>query len=157
MAFSSDKKHSATTLKILAQLPWVRLIFLNIKLTKSLKQKISRRTSQGDRVLLICHSNKEITDDKLPTLQPIALAVLEDHIRDDAKATIEWFKQNDVEIKIISGDDPATVGNIAKRVGVEGADKTISLEGMSISDVAKNCNQIHRFWQSYARAKARIN
>lgn len=137
LAFSSDKKHSATTFENFGTIALGAPDFLNIKLIKSLKQKISKRTSQGERVLLICYSKNEITDDKLPSLQPIALAILEDHIRDDAKTTMEWFKQNDVEIKIISGDDPSTVSSIAKRVGVEGAEKTISLEGMSLSDVAK--------------------
>lgn len=63
--------------------------------------------------------------------------VVEDHIRPDAIETIEWFKNNNVDIKIISGDAPATVSAIAKRVGVENADKTISLEGMSLEEVEK--------------------
>ena len=66
----------------------------------------------------------------------MAFFALEDHIRKDAVETIEWFKQNNVEVKIISGDDALTVSKIAKRVGVENSDKYISLEGMSLQDVA---------------------
>ena len=73
LAFSSDKKHSATTFENFGTIAMGAPDFLGIKLTKSLKQKISKRTSQGDRVLLICYSNKELIADKLPDLEPIAL------------------------------------------------------------------------------------
>lgn len=145
IAFSSERKHSATTFENFGTIAMGAPDFLGIKLDRSLKQKIARRTKNGDRVLLIATSTKKIKDDNLPDLTPIALVVLEDHIRDDAKDTIEWFKQNDVQIKIISGDDPATVSAIAARVGVEGADKTISLEGMSLKDVASVANKFTVF------------
>lgn len=82
-------------------------------------------------------AEKMIEDDNITNVKPIALVVVEDHIRPDAIETIEWFKNNNVDIKIISGDAPATVSAIAKRVGVENADKTISLEGMSLEEVEK--------------------
>ncbi len=135
--FSSDRKFSAASFEKHGTVVLGAPEFLGIKLDKALKQKISRRTNKGDRVLLIATSSKAIKDDNLPSLEPIALVVLEDHIRPDAKETIEWFKNNDVDVKIISGDDAATVSSIARRVGVKGADKTISLEGMSLNDVAK--------------------
>lgn len=52
----------------------------------------------------------------------LALFVLEDEIKLDAKATIDFFKQQAVNIKILSGDDPKTVAHIAKRVGFDDVD-----------------------------------
>ena len=65
-----------------------------------------------------------IENEKLPSeLLPYALIYFEDNIREDAISTIKWFKDNDVQIKIISGDDPVTVSEIARRAGVNNADK----------------------------------
>ena len=70
----------------------------------------------------------EIKDDKIPQKRvPVAIVVIEDHIREDALDTIEWFKKNNVAIKIISGDNPITVSEVARRAGVVGSEKYISL------------------------------
>jgi len=92
--------------------------------------------SKGFRVLLFAQCDGEIKDDKIPQKRvPVAIVVIEDHIREDANETIEWFKQNGVDIKIISGDNPITVSEVSRRVGVNNADKYISLEGLSQQQV----------------------
>ena len=92
--------------------------------------------SKGFRVLLIAECEGEIKDDKVPQKRdPVAIIVIEDHIREDAGETIQWFKDNGVAIKIISGDNPITVSEVSRRVGVENADKYISLEGLSQQQV----------------------
>ena len=48
----------------------------------------------------------------------MALVLLQDRIREDAKATLDYFKEQDVTLKIISGDNPATVATVARRVGL---------------------------------------
>ena len=55
----------------------------------------------------------------------------------NAIETIEYFKKSGVEVKVISGDNPLTVSVIAGKVGIENAEKYISLEGMSDADVIK--------------------
>ena len=75
----------------------------------------------------------------------LALIVIEEHIREDAVETIQWFKDNGVEIKIISGDDPATVSKIAQRVGVKNSDKFVSLENMSLKEVEVMADQFTVF------------
>ena len=52
-------------------------------------------------------------------VKPLALAVLSEKIRPDAKKTLAYFKEQDVVVKIISGDSPRTVGAVAQQVGVE--------------------------------------
>lgn len=92
--------------------------------------------SKGFRVLLFAQCDGAIKDDKIPAKRiPVAIVVIEDHIREDALDTIEWFKKNGVEIKIISGDNPITVSEVSRRVGVENADRYISLEGLSQQQV----------------------
>ena len=98
---------------------------------------VKKYAAQGLRVLLLAHSATTIyNDDTLPqTRRPIAVIVIEDHIRSDAKDTIEWFKKNDVAIKIISGDNPSAVSSIALRVGVENAENYINLDGLTDDEV----------------------
>jgi len=90
----------------------------------------------GMRVLVLAqHTHVISIDEKLEPSQVIGFIVLQDHIRDDAPENIKWFKENGVDIRIITGDNPESAAEIARRAGVEGADKYISLEGMSLEEV----------------------
>ena len=131
--FSSERKLSAVSFKnngtYILGAPEYVLKTPNERVTDLVK----KYAEQGLRVLLLAHSSTTIyNSDTLPqTRRPIAVIVIEDHIRADAKETIEWFRKNEVKIKVISGDNPAAVSSIALRVGVENAENYISLEGMS--------------------------
>ncbi len=57
--------------------------------------------------------------------EPVALVVLSDIIKDDAAETFRFFREKDVEIKIISGDNPLTVSIVGKRAGLEGAERYV--------------------------------
>ena len=62
-------------------------------------------------------SDKAIVGDVIPRENiPVALITLEDHIREEAYDTIKWFKDNGVQVKVISGDNPATVAEIANKI-----------------------------------------
>lgn len=103
---------------------------------------VTKYAEQGYRVLVLANATSQIAGQgkevKLPSLRkPVALIVIEDRIRPDAPETIQWFKDNGVEIKVISGDNPITVSEIARRVGVEHSDRYISLEGLSDEQVAE--------------------
>ncbi|MBE5739024.1 MAG: HAD family hydrolase [Clostridiales bacterium] len=103
---------------------------------KEIEGLVKTYTTKGFRVLLLAQCNGAIKDDKIPQERtPVAVIVIEDHIREDAAETIKWFRENNVEIKIISGDNPITVSEVSKRVGVENADKYISLEGLTQQQV----------------------
>ncbi|MEG1609405.1 MAG: HAD family hydrolase, partial [Clostridia bacterium] len=96
------------------------------------KAQVKEYTAQGKRVLLVAVSDDKIVDEKLPsTLREVALIVIEDTIRQDAIETIEWFKQNEVAVKVISGDDPLAVSVIAGRVGIKNFEQYINLDGLS--------------------------
>lgn len=134
--FSSDRKFTATTLEGQGTYVFGAVEYVKPKISQEILEEIKTHASQGLRALVVAFSNEEIANDALPNnLEAIAIVLIEDTIRKDAPETIKWFKDNGVKIKIISGDDPQTVSFIAARVGVENADKFISLEGMSVDEV----------------------
>lgn len=93
---------------------------------------------KGFRVLLLGHTRQHLKDDIVfKNIVPVSLFVLSDHIRDEAYDTIRWFNENSVKIKIISGDNPITVSQIAGKVGVPNANRYISLDGLSNEEVAE--------------------
>ena len=70
-----------------------------------------------NRVVLLGKSSK-LLEGKLPLdFKPMALIVISDKIRREARATLKYFKEEGVDIKLISGDNPKTVASIASRVG----------------------------------------
>lgn len=110
-------------------------------------------TKNGYRVLLLARSKKSL-EENFTDAEPVAFFVLVDHIREEAKDTIAWFNNNDVEIKIISGDNPLTVSQIAKKVGVRNADKFISLDGLTDEEVQNACVEYTIFGRVSPEQKA---
>jgi cation-transporting ATPase E len=105
---------------------------------ETIKVQVNRFAEEGFRVLCIARTDEPITDDyTFKSLTPISLITIEDTIRPDAEDTIKYFKENQVGVKVISGDNPVTVSKIAQRVGIVDADKYISLEGLSDKDVVR--------------------
>ncbi len=128
-------------------------------LSKEEYDKISKNIDayarKGLRVLILAHSPKFIKEDILPTdFSPIAYILIVDNVREDAMETIKWFKENDVAVKVISGDNPITVSEVSKRVGIDNAEKYISLEGLSDEEVAKVANDYTIFGRVSPEQKA---
>ncbi len=122
---------------------------------QKLNNMVEQYSKDGYRVLLLAHSNYSITKENPPSNRhAIALLILEDRIRDDAVETIKWFKNNNVNIKIISGDNPLTVSEIAKRVGVTGTENLISLEGLNEKQVIAAANKYTVFGRVTPEQKA---
>ncbi len=141
--FSSERKFSAVSFKgsgtyVLGAPEYV----LKVP-NERVNELVKKYAEQGLRVLLLAHSTTTIYDNKaLPQVRrPVAVIVIEDHIRPDAFDTIEWFASNDVDIKVISGDNPQAVSNIALRVGVRDAENYVSLEGMTEEQVRELATQ----------------
>ncbi len=68
---------------------------------------------------------------------PVALILIQDKIRKEAKETLNYFKQQGVDIKIISGDNPITISQIAKRVGIDNYDKYCDLSTIKTKEELK--------------------
>ena len=121
------------------------------KPSQELKTKAENYATNGYRVLLLTECDKNFSN---ASSKPIAFILLQDNIRKDAPKTIEWFKQNDVDIKIISGDNPITVSEVARRCGVENYDKYISLQGLSNNEVMEVATKYSIFGRVSPEQKA---
>ncbi|MFA5561922.1 MAG: HAD-IC family P-type ATPase [Eubacteriales bacterium] len=140
IAFSSARKYTATAFEGRGTYALGAPEFLNAPLTEERQALLAQKAAEGKRVLLLTHSDTLLAeeDEALPPDgRAVAMVCIEDRIREDAAETIAYFVNNGVEIKIISGDNPLTVSHIARRVGVAGAERYLSLEGMPLEEVEK--------------------
>lgn len=154
LPFSSERKYSAVTLKDKGTYALGAAEFMFKKPDPKLFEQCKDLLQEGMRVLVVGMSRKEIDNDAVDGLEPIAIVVLQDTIRPDAIEIIKWFKDNDVAVKVISGDNPLTVAVIAHRVGIDNADKYVSLEGMTDEEVAQIANEYTVFGRVTPEQKA---
>ncbi|MFA6683084.1 MAG: HAD-IC family P-type ATPase [Acholeplasmataceae bacterium] len=110
-----------------------------------IKKEVEKEARKGYRVLLLAHSEEALTNEKLPKMTPLAFVLLEDTVRNDAIATIEYFNTHNVDVRVISGDNALTVSQIAKRAGVPNADKYISLENLDDKEVVESASKYQIF------------
>jgi len=81
-------------------------------------------SKNGQRVLLLARSDSPFEDKSLPEgLEPMGLVLISDKIRREAPRTLRYFADQGVDLKVISGDNAVTVSQIAKRAGLENADR----------------------------------
>jgi len=86
-------------------------------------ERLQHYAERGRRVLMLALAPDGLTGDVLPDrVEPVALVVLEEKLRDSAPDTVRYFYDQEVEVKVISGDNPVTVGAVAQRCGVREAD-----------------------------------
>lgn len=147
IAFSSARKWSAIELEtvgtIIVGAPEI------IKPDYNLPKKVAMMAQSGARVLMIgYHDNINTLQDTIEKTIPLGLIIIKDPIRKDAKKTLKFFNENDVNVKVISGDNPATVSAIALQAGVENADQYIDASTIKtdqqLEDAILNYNVIGR-------------
>jgi cation-transporting P-type ATPase E len=84
-----------------------------------IQEKVNELASTGWRVLLLARTDAGIDAESLPdSFQPAALLLFEEQVREDAAGAMEYFTDQGVIIKVISGDNPTTVAAVARRAGV---------------------------------------
>ena len=151
MPFSSERKFMACKFKNVGAYKLGAYEFVMDKAPEEVKKKVENFALKGYRVLLLAESDAKFSN---VGCTPVALILLEDNIRKDAPRTIEWFKQNNVDIKIISGDNPVTVSEVARRCGVEHSDMYISLHGLSNNEVMEAATKYSIFGRVSPEQKA---
>ena len=145
IGFNSKRKYSAVRLRNGITCVLGAREFLNIK-SEDVDKVCSFQELKGNRVLVLASTKKPIDPDaNLPVLEPIGVIVFQDHIKDDCYKTIEWFKNNGVDMRVISGDSALAVSKIAEKAGIENANKYISLEGISLAETALLAKQYKVF------------
>ncbi|MFS1663596.1 HAD-IC family P-type ATPase [Streptococcus sp. zg-JUN1979] len=85
-------------------------------------EQLLKEQSHGSRLLALCISHKALDVEKLTPaddLKTLGLVAISDPIRKGVKQTLDYLKTQDVDLRIISGDNPITVSNIAKKAGFD--------------------------------------
>ncbi len=92
-----------------------------------ISEEIDEYQSKGYRVLLMAESGEDSSGSgrTFGGISPIGYIVLSNPIRENAESTFTYFKEQGVAIKVISGDNPATVSEVAKRAGIDGAENYV--------------------------------
>lgn len=134
MAFSSERKWSSISFKNEGSIVLGAPERLIEKSKMEMPKEIIDAQKAGRRMLFIAYTNKVISDEKLPELEIVAAITLDDPLRKNAKEMLGFFKKQNVDIKVISGDNPLTVSSIAKKAGLESYDAYIDLSTISSDD-----------------------
>lgn len=137
IAFSSARKWAACEIDQGAQ-SWV-LGAPDVLLTPGdpALARSAALAEQGLRVLALASAHAPLPEKGLPTgIEATALIVLDQRLREDAPATIDFFAQQRVEIKVISGDNAQAVGAVAEQAGVAGGRNTIDARTLDPEDEA---------------------
>ncbi|MBF9314320.1 HAD-IC family P-type ATPase [Bifidobacteriaceae bacterium NR002] len=137
--------------------PEVLLSAINYANSNELLAKVNSYAEQGERVLLLAKVSSEsstvssvesnevnsVTEaDKTfcdsPTIcksaQPVALVRCSERIREDARKTLEWFREQGVRCRVISGDNPTTVAAVAAKVGLTGERKPVAMDARKLPE-----------------------
>ncbi len=143
LPFSSYRKYSAVSFKGLGTYAMGALEYLTHEDISAYRKYISRYIDDGYRIITICHSKYMMEKDLPNDIKVIGFVILKDNIRPNAKETLQYFKSQDVALKIISGDNPETVSNIMKRLNFDNYDKymlgsSLPEEEGSLKEVIKN-------------------
>lgn len=137
--------------------PEVLLSAINYANSNELLAKVNSYAEQGERVLLLAKVSSEsstvssvdssslssVTEtDKTfgdsPTIcanaQPVALVRCSERIREDARKTLSWFREQGVRCRVISGDNPRTVAAVAVKVGLTGDRKPVAMDARKLPE-----------------------
>ena len=139
--FSSEKKWSGVYFKNEGSfiLGAAEFILNNniVEIEDELKEYASK-----NRVLILAHSDNDFNGEDIPKdTYPIAFIIINDKIRKQAKETLKYFKEQGVDIKIISGDNVLTVSNVAKAAGLDNADNCIDATTLENDEDLKQAAQ----------------
>ena len=88
-----------------------------------LLERVRAIAAGGSRVVALVRADEAVVDDELPARRAVvALVVLEEDLREDAAETLDYFRSQGVHVRVISGDNPTTVGALAAQAGLTAPD-----------------------------------
>ena len=100
-----------------------------------IKNMVEEEAKKGKRVLLLAKFHgEELSDSLLGKIESVALLLIEDIIREAAPDVLDYFNKQGVEVKIISGDSPVTVSEVARRAGVQSWNKYVDARELPEDD-----------------------
>lgn len=134
VTFSSERKWSSITFKNIGSIVVGAPERLMEKSNFVMPEEKIQLQKDGKRILLLGYSKEEVKDLVLPELEIIATIELSDPLRKNAKEMLGFFKNEGVDVKVISGDNPITVSSIAKQAGLEDYESYIDLSTLKSDD-----------------------
>ncbi len=141
--FSSYRKYSA---KVFDEYTYIlgALEYITKENISKYDKYLSKYIEKGYRIISLCKSKKDI-DKEIPSdIKVIGFIIIKDNVRLNAKETLKYFKDQEVDIKIISGDNPKTVSNIMKGLDFPDYDKYI--EGNELpTDYKELVSTVHNY------------
>lgn len=137
--FSSDRKYSGAVFEEKGTYLMGAAQFLFPEDNEELTEKCQAYAEEGLRVLVLAHSSQNAEGTELPEgLEPLALMLLTDVIREEAPDTLAFFDSQEVDLKVISGDDPVTVAAIARRAGLKNADSYVDATTLTTEEALQD-------------------
>ena len=135
IAFSSSRKWSAASFR--NEGTWIMgaperlLAAVSAAGREDVERRVEKLARNGRRVLLVAHStDRKLDSESIPRGATIVgLVAIQEEIRSDAAETLAYLRDQNVTIKIISGDNHLTVAAIANELGIPDADRAIDLTG----------------------------
>lgn len=125
----------------------------------AVRRRVEALAGEGHRVLLLAAAAGPLPEAAVlpPGLAPQALVVLAERVRADAAETLEFFARQGVRCIVISGDNPVTVGAVARRVGIAGADRPVDarevpLDGPALGAALDDASVFGRATPQFKRA-----
>lgn len=125
-SFSSKTKYSGAVIDGKSYVLGAPERVLRQQLSGRIRTQIEEFSAQGFRVLAFAEYMGKL--ENLPLTEEVrflGLVLLSNPIREGAKETFSYFEENDVSIKVISGDHPLTVSVVAQAAGIAGAERYI--------------------------------
>lgn len=103
---------------------------------EKIHQRLQKEADKGYRIITLAYSKHMIQNEQIPEdAKAIAFLALSDPIREEAPNTLAYFEKQGVDIKVISGDDPATVHEIARKANLKQFDKYIDASTLHDEDM----------------------
>ena len=137
--FSSDRKYSGVVFEEKGTYLMGAAQFLFPEDNQELTERCQAYAEDGLRVLVLAHSSQMVEGTELPEgLEPLALMLMTDVIREEAPDTLAFFESQEVDLKVISGDDPVTVAAIAKRAGLKNADRYVDATTLTSDEMLQD-------------------
>ena len=132
-----DSSYFATTFKGGKTIALGELDYIPIKNKVGIIKRCEEHLNNGHRVLIMAEGSAQIKDGKYDgEFDALAIIILKDCIKDNALETFKWLKNNGVTIKVLSHDDAYATSVLCSEVGIDNANKYVSLNEIDNYDSA---------------------
>ncbi len=151
MPFSSKQKYSQIITSDTVYRLGAPEFVLDGETCAKYKPLMDERAQAGQRVIVFA---KSLTENGL--FAPTAFVSLKNNLRPNVEQTFNYFKEQEVGIRVISGDNPVTVSNIAKSAGIENADKYVDMSQVSDSEISQAAKKYTIFGRVQPEQKKKL-